>query len=82
MSEDSSKAVQQTEKMITDHFVYMHGVLQNLETSLKERLRHQRDNLKADVEHFRQHLSEQEEMLGSIYAVSYYLFIFFFNFPF
>ncbi|XP_058795207.1 RING finger protein 17 [Phymastichus coffea] len=61
---------EQTESSLTQHFVYVHGVLQNLETQMKRRLREQRDALKADIDAFHEMLTEQENQLALAYTMA------------
>lgn len=51
------------EASISQHFAYLHGVLQNMETRLISKLHEQSDSLKNDLEAIELQLRTQEEKL-------------------
>lgn len=72
---EAIKQTQAMENQITRHFVHLHGVLQNLEQELRNKLREQRKNLQRDVEEFRSTLADEAEKLASACAVNFENFI-------
>jgi len=51
------------EASITQHFAYLHGVLQNMEAKLMNQLYEQSDHLKNNLEDIEMQLRSQEEKL-------------------
>ncbi|XP_031777600.1 RING finger protein 17 [Nasonia vitripennis] len=65
-----TKQTQAVENQITRHFVHLHGVLQNLEQEMRDKLREQRMSLQRDVEEFRSTLATEGEKLNSACALA------------
>lgn len=60
------------ETTITQHFTYLHGVLQNMEAKLISQLYQQRDSLKSNLENIDIQLRSQEERLKVTLQVRFF----------
>lgn len=60
------------ETAITQHFAYLHGVLQNMEAKLISQLYQQRDSLKNNLEDIDIQLRSQEERLKVTLQVRFF----------
>ncbi|XP_076620777.1 tudor domain-containing protein qin isoform X2 [Colletes latitarsis] len=58
------------EATITQHFAYLHGVLQNMETKLIDSLHQRRDSKNKDIDEIALQLKEHEERLQSAHVIS------------
>lgn len=59
------------EASITQHFAYLHGVLQNMEAKLMKQLHEPRDCLKSNLEDIEMQLRSQEEKLKLMLQVRF-----------